>query len=69
MIKEVNQLEVFQIIPNLYLIVNKEQLEDMLKTFNQCLGIPIHLLDKEGNILMAFGTQKSYCSLIQKKYQ
>ena len=67
MIKEVNQLEVFQIIPNLYLIVNKEQLEDMLNTFNQCLGIPIHLLDKDGNVLMAFGTQKSYCSLIQKK--
>ena len=55
------------IISHLYLIVNKEQFEDILNTFHQCLGIPIQLLDKDGNTLMAFGPAQSYCSLIQKK--
>ena len=39
----------------------------MLETFNQCMNIPIQLLDKEGNILMSFGETTSYCSIFKKR--
>lgn len=51
----------------LFTIVNKNQLTDMLKTFNQCMDIPIQLLDKDGEVLMAYGETTSYCSLFKKR--
>lgn len=53
--------------PYLYTIINKNQLTEMLETFNQCMGIPIQVLDEEGTILMAYGEPTSFCSLFKKK--
>jgi len=53
--------------PFLYTLVKKEQLEDMLKTFNHCMHIPIQVLDEEGMILLTSGETTSYCSLFKKR--
>lgn len=53
--------------PYLYTVVNKEQLKEMLHTFNQCMDIPIQVLDEEGNILLAFGETTTFCSLFKKR--
>lgn len=53
--------------PYLYTLVNKEQLSEMLDTFNQCMNIPIQVLDEEGQILQARGETTTFCSLFKKK--
>lgn len=53
--------------PYLYTLVNKEHLSEMLDTFNQCMNIPIQVLDEEGQILQARGETTSFCSLFKKK--
>lgn len=53
--------------PYLYTLVDKEQLSEMLDTFNQCMNIPIQVLDEEGQILQARGETTSFCSLFKKK--
>lgn len=53
--------------PYLYTIVDKEHLEEMLETFNQCMDIPIQVLDEEGNVLLAFGETTAFCSLFKER--
>lgn len=53
--------------PYLYTLVDKEQLSEMLDTFNQCMNIPIQVLDEEGQILQARGETTAFCSLFKKK--
>lgn len=53
--------------PYLYTVVKKEQLEEMLKTFNHCMDIPIQVLDEEGQILLTSGETTSYCTLFKKR--
>lgn len=37
--------------PYLYTLVDEEQLSEMLDTFNQCMNIPIQVLDERAQIL------------------
>lgn len=53
--------------PYLYTIINKEHLSEMLETFNQCMNIPIQVLDEEGRILQSCGETTTFCSLFKKK--
>ena len=53
--------------PYLYTLVDKEQLSEMLDTFNQCMNIPIQVLDEQGQILQTRGETTSFCSLFKKK--
>ncbi len=53
--------------PYLYTIVKKEQLEEMLHTFNRCMDIPIQVLDEDGKILLKSGETTSYCALFKKR--
>lgn len=53
--------------PYLYTLVDKDQLSEMLDTFNQCMNIPIQVLDEEGQILQARGETTTFCSLFKKK--
>ena len=41
--------------PYLYTVVNEEKLRDMLRTFNECMAIPIQVLDEQGEILQSYG--------------
>lgn len=51
---------------NIYKIIEKSQLEDILQAFFVCVKIPIQLLDEHGVILISFGGMNDYCSFIQK---
>lgn len=53
--------------PYLYTLVDKAQLSEMLDTFNQCMNIPIQVLDEKGQILQARGATTTFCSLFKKK--
>ena len=53
--------------PYLYTLVDREQLSEMLDTFNQCMNIPVQVLDEEGQILQARGETTTFCSLFKKK--
>lgn len=53
--------------PYLYTLVDEEQLAEMLDTFNQCMNIPIQVLDENGQILQSRGKTTTFCSLFKKK--
>ena len=53
--------------PDLYNLVDKDQLSKMLDTFYQCMNIQIQVLDEEGNILMSCGSTTGFCSLFKKR--
>lgn len=53
--------------PYLYTIIEKENLTEMLKTFNQCMNISIQVLDDEGKVLLSCGETTPYCHLFEKK--
>lgn len=53
--------------PYLYTVVNKEQLAEMLDTFNHCMNIPIQVLDEEGNVLLSAGKTTTFCTLFKKR--
>ena len=54
-------------ISQLYTIVDREQLQDMLVTFHQCIRLPIQVLDEKGQMLCAAGETTSYCTLFKRK--
>ncbi len=53
--------------PYLYNVVNKNHLSEMLESFNECMNIPIQVLDENGRILMSCGKTTGFCSLFKKK--
>lgn len=53
--------------PYLYNFVAKEQLAEMLDTFNQCMNIPIQVLDENGSCLLSSGKTTHFCALFSKK--
>ena len=53
--------------PYLYNVVNKNHLSEMLQSFNECMNIPIQVLDEDGRILMSCGKTTGFCSLFKKK--
>ena len=53
--------------PYLYNVVNKNHLSEMLESFNECMNIPIQVLDEDGRILMSCGKTTGFCSLFEKK--
>lgn len=51
--------------PYLYTVVDEEKLRDMLRTFNECMAIPIQVLDEQGEILQSYGDTTNFCSLFK----
>lgn len=47
--------------PYLFTMVDKAVLDDMLKSFQACIGIPIQVTDEAGNTLLSHGRQAQYC--------
>lgn len=52
--------------PPLYDIIDKQHLHKMLETFYHCIGLPIQILNEEGEILDNFGQVHSYCRIFKK---
>jgi len=52
--------------PYLYMTVDQQNLSDMLKTFYECVGIPIQVLDENGQFLQFSGEISPFCKCFQK---
>ncbi|MGN8630201.1 PocR ligand-binding domain-containing protein [Blautia sp. HCP3S3_G3] len=52
--------------PLLYSIIKKQSLHELLETFYQCIGLPIQVLDENGEILDQFGDAHSYCKIFKR---
>ena len=52
--------------PYLYTILDKEQISDMLHAFHTCVGLPIQVIDDNGQILQSRGNTTSFCSLFHQ---
>lgn len=50
----------------IYSLVSAEQLRDILKTLQSFTGLTIQLIDTDGKILMGFGGEAKYCSLLNQ---
>ena len=50
----------------LYTIVEKQHLHNLLETFYQCIGLPVQVLDENGEILENFGQVHSYCKIFKR---
>lgn len=51
--------------PSLYSIIKKESIHELLETFHQCVGLPVQVLDENGEILDQFGSVHSYCKIFK----
>lgn len=52
--------------PLLYTIVPEENLRSMAITFNQCIKLPIQIINEEGKTLVSEGDSPHFCKLFQK---
>lgn len=52
--------------PILYTIIEKQSLHELLETFYQCIGLPIQVLDENGEVLAKFGETHSYCGIFRR---
>lgn len=52
--------------PPIYTVIDKQRVSDMLKTFHDCVGLPIQVIDDTGNILESHGDTTSFCSLFHR---
>lgn len=52
--------------PVLYTIIKQQSLHELLETFYQCIGLPIQVLDENGEVLDTFGESHSYCKIFKK---
>lgn len=50
----------------IFALVSEDRLKDVLDTLHAFVELPIRLIDAQGELLLAFGGEAGYCSLIQK---
>lgn len=50
----------------LYTIIDKKQLKEVMEAFQQCMDLPIQLIDDNGSILLSYGSTASFCSRFQQ---
>lgn len=51
----------------LYSIIPQEHLNEVLQTLQDFIGLPIQVLDQNGDILCRFGRRPRYCSLLNQR--
>lgn len=51
----------------IYALISEERLKSILETLYDFLEIQIQLIDKNGQILQAFGNPPYYCSMLKKR--
>lgn len=52
--------------PYIYSIISKENLQEMLVSFEACLNLPIQFIDNEGESITSEGKCTTYCKAFQK---
>ena len=50
---------------HLYAMISEPELRELLKTFYVCIGLPIQVIDTEGNILQRQGGLNSFCKMLK----
>ena len=50
----------------IFALIHEDRLRDVLDTLHAFVGLPIQLIDPDGELLLAFGETTGYCSLIRK---
>ena len=50
----------------LYQLVEKQKLCEILESFFNCIGLPVQLIDSKGIILESYGKISNYCQIIKK---
>ena len=51
---------------SIFSLIPEARLTDILKTLNECIELPIRLLDADGAVLAHFGRSNGYCALLKK---
>lgn len=54
--------------PIIYTIIDKEQLQNMVKSFQVCLDLPVKVLDNEGHVILSCGETSSFCNKFTKHF-
>lgn len=54
--------------PELFAVVSEEKVKGVLGTLYEFVGLPLRLMDGNGEILQYYGEKSSYCSLLQKHF-
>ena len=52
--------------PYIYSIISKENLQEMLVSFEACLNLPIQFIDNEGESITSEGKCTTYCKAFKK---
>ncbi|MFI3238290.1 MAG: PocR ligand-binding domain-containing protein [Lachnospiraceae bacterium] len=52
-------------IPYIYQLIPKEELSQMLYSFQVCNALPIQLIDENGQIIISHGSETSFCTKFQ----
>lgn len=52
--------------PEIYRIVEREQLREMLETFESCVKLPIEVIDSNGKLLEHQGNSTHFCNIFKK---
>lgn len=52
--------------PYIYTIIEKNQLKEMLESFEACIGLPIQVIDEQGAILESCGKSTDFCTRFRK---
>ena len=52
----------------LYTLIDQAQLSESLEAFFVCSGLPMRLLDHQGEVLLQFGEDSSYCRLYENHF-
>lgn len=52
--------------PFIYSIVEEKQLKEMMEAFQECIDLPIQLIDDQGVILQSYGKITRFCSRFQQ---
>lgn len=50
----------------LYTLVEKNQLREMLEAFEACVNLPIQVIDDQGKLLESYGKQVNFCNIFKK---
>jgi len=52
--------------PFLYTLVEKNQLSEMLESFQECINLPIQVIDDQGSIIQSCGPITEFCKIFKK---
>ncbi len=53
-------------VPYLYTLIEKDQLKEIIDSFQTCVDLPVQVIDEKGAILESSGPVSSFCNIFRK---